>query len=85
MEEACFICLQKTDRKVRFREKTCECKVYSHGECWTQYLAGKKECPICHKEFVFKEEIDSQHEREGEAVSYFMCCCFTFIVVLSFV
>jgi hypothetical protein len=52
----------------KFLSVACECTIYTHNNCWMQYILhkGNIECPICHK--VFTNQYQAPHRQQEEVM-----------------
>ena len=50
----------------KFLSVACECTIYTHTNCWVQYILhkGHIECPICHKVFTNQYQAPPRQQEE---------------------
>jgi len=72
--ESCMFCLEETTAEnvvnrmefKKFLSVACECTIYTHTNCWVQYILhkGHIECPICHKVFTNQYQAPPRQQEE---------------------
>ena len=94
----CYICLEPTSTMIKDK---CECHIYSHVQCYEDWLQHKKACLICKKDVYNKESntyiipyfsifVENIFHIIEPLAKYFIdngqqCIGFVFFLILSFI
>lgn len=102
--EPCFVCLNVNtkafEKTMQQNSISCDCKVYAHRECWSEYLNANipAKCPICRCVFIQNPMVEacmnpievtvskSEHSPGDDAgVKGFVCCCSSYLCLIGII